>query len=150
MSKPIRRRLEDAIRDALIDLMPSDTIVSGGECANVEAPYVVVRCERAEETTPGSYKYLFYLRATPVTSIHGGDTPADSAGLHDELFQRLQTAFASIPKCGRDATNGVVLRGWTLTEDENADNESSTFADAISVMGGVDADPESFASSQRS
>ena len=150
MSKPIRRRLEDAFRDTLRDLMPGDTIVSGGECATIEAPYVVVRCARAEETTPGSYKYRFYLRATPVTNINDDGTPADAATTHDTLFQRLQVAFLLIPRSGLDDTNGVLTRGWVLMEDENADDDQNTFADVVSIEGGVDAVPESFEASARS
>lgn len=141
MAKPIRRRIEDAFRDTLAELMPGDTILSAGNSVEAQAPYVVVRCPRAEETTPGSFIYLFFLRLAPVSSL---DDSADSA-THDALVQRLIEAVARLPKSGADDANGVALRGWITTEDESAEDEDKTYADVIAIEGGACSIPEAYA-----
>jgi hypothetical protein len=140
MPKPIRRRLEDAFRDALRDLLPTDTILSAGDTVEAEAPYIVVRCPRVEETTPGSFIYLFFLRLAPVSNVND----SNSSSAHDDMVKRLQDAVAQLPKAGHDETNGVILRGWTITEDESAEDEDQTYADVLAIEGGCASSPEVF------
>jgi len=140
MSTPVRRRIENAFRDALAELIPTATVLAAGNSVQAVAPYIVVRCARIEETTTGSFCYRFYLRVAPVSNINDS---TDSAA-HDQLVHDLANAIASLPRRGEDATNGIALTGWVITEDESAEDEDQTYADVTAIEGGAIAIPEAY------
>lgn len=140
MSLSARRRLENAWRDSLSSLMPTHTIIAAGRTETVDAPYVLVSCPRAEETTPGSLTYLFFLRIAPISNV----ADSGNADAHDALASELSVAVRQIPQQCIDNINGIALTGWVETEDERADDEDATFADVLAIEGGCIVTPEGF------
>ena len=91
MSLPARRRLRKRMEDSLSSLMPTHTIIAAGRTETVDAPYVLVSCPRAEETTPGSLTYLFFLRIAPISNV----ADSDNADAHDALAKRTVCCCSS-------------------------------------------------------
>ena len=133
MSTPVRRRIENAFRSAFAELIPTANVLAAGNAVQAAAPFIVVRCARVEEITPGSFCYRFYLRVVPVSSIHDDQ---DSTA-HDQLVRDLSEAIAALPRRGEDSVNGIAITGWVITEDESAEDEGQTYADVIAIEGGA-------------
>lgn len=138
MSLPIARRVENAFLSGLRDNLSRQGLVAsrlpghaGRAKGGATAPFYVVRCAEAENTTTGSNVFKVEVQITLVSSIDDS-TSAE----HDTRLSALEIAINSIPQNAIDEESGVRIFGYFL-ESLSTSTEDQNFGDVLIVQAGV-------------
>lgn len=138
MNIPIARRVEnsflDGLRQQLSALGYGQSRLPGVAAkarSGVTAPYYVVQCKEAQNTTSRSGVFKVEIRVVLVSSLDDS-TSAE----HDDRLAAIERALDLMPRNAIDTEQGVRFYGFFLESQDTA-TEDQSFGDVLIIPAGV-------------